>query len=79
MTKLLWNEIVIRSCLALLLFFPLIAGCGSNEVSLHKEDKPVVITPPRLEDLPKDQRGGKGSSAGMNYDPSGVNGPPPPR
>ena len=75
MTKLLLNAI--RSSLALLLFLPLIAGCGSNEVALHKEDKPVVITPPKLENLPKSQRGGKGSSSGMNYDPSGVHGVPP--
>jgi hypothetical protein len=53
-----------------------VAGCQSNEVELAKE-KPTIISPPKPEDLPKHLRGGQGSSAGMNYDPSGMGGQPP--
>jgi hypothetical protein len=55
---------------------PMLAGCQTNEIPLAKE-KPVLIAPAKPEDLPKSQRPQKGSSAGMNYDPSGIGGPPP--
>jgi hypothetical protein len=53
-----------------------VAGCESNEIPLAKQDKTIIINPAKAEDLPRDLRPGKGSSAGMRYDPSGVNGPP---
>lgn len=62
--------------LAFLPLITIISGCGSSEVPLQKVDKPVVIAPPKAEDVPKSQRGGAGTSAGMNYDPSGMGGPP---
>jgi hypothetical protein len=64
---------------SVLAFLPLLAaaGCQNNDIPLAKPDQAVIITPPKPQDVPKDMRPGKGTSAGMNYDPSGVNGPPP--
>jgi hypothetical protein len=67
----------LKSALAFLPLLAAVAGCQSNEIPLAKPEKAVIITPPKPEDLPKELRPGKGSSAGMRYDPSGVNGPPP--
>ena len=53
-----------------------VAGCQGTDIELAKE-KPTVINPTKPEDLPRELKPGKGSSAGMTYDPSGVNGPPP--
>jgi hypothetical protein len=54
-----------------------VAGCQGTDVELAKPEKAVVINPMKPEDAPKELKPGKGSSAGMTYDPSGVNGPPP--
>lgn len=52
------------------------AGCDSTHVELEKA--PLVQIPERKapNDQPKDLRPRGGSSANMNYDPSGVNGGP---
>jgi hypothetical protein len=52
--------------------FLLVAGCGGTDVQLKKE--PLVQIPESKppDQQPKHLRPRTGSSAGMNYDPSGV-------
>jgi hypothetical protein len=51
----------------------LFVGCsGEEHVPLKKVDFMYDVKDKKLEDLPKNVQGGKGSSAGMKRDPSGM-------
>jgi hypothetical protein len=71
---------ILRKLMAFVVLPPVwafIQGCGSEEIKL--QDVPRAQSPPTTppEQQPPNLRPTKGSSAGMNYDPSGVHGPPP--
>jgi hypothetical protein len=69
-----------RRLAALLVVAPFLglAGCGPDNPQLAKAPLVQIPEPKAPEEQPKNLRPGSGSSAGMNYDPSGVGGGPPP-
>jgi hypothetical protein len=71
MSKLVWG----RFCMpiALLGVAALFLGCSNSEtVPLKKVDFIYDIKEKKVQDLPKNLQGGKGTSSGMKRDPSGM-------
>ncbi len=69
------SESILRKTMLVLAIMPSLAlgtACEGTDVALKKEPLVQIPEPKAPEDQPKHLRPGNGSSAGMNYDPSGV-------
>jgi hypothetical protein len=72
---------LVHRCTALIIapaaVLALISGCNTTEVPLEKAPPVAIPAAVPVDKQPKAARPAKGSSGGMNYDPSGMSGGPP--